>query len=206
MCVVCVCGGVAGVCVVACVCVLCVYLSQQLNTPASTLPCLFFFSFLSLPPFVRDSSLLSSLFLLYLLFLYLPLRLRVVWWPLITSYVCHSYLPPPPHILPPSSISHLYLYTFHIFACMCNRAYRPCVRPSDLWSFIYTFLKNDWQCVCLSVCVGVCVCVRQSSQHWPSRLWRGCTPIGIPDMEANYCLCHLDSPCSRWALGCTGNT
>lgn len=28
-------------------------------------------------------------------------------------------------------------------------------------------------------------------------------PIGIPDVEANYRLCHLDSPA---APGCTGNT
>ncbi len=120
-------------------------------------------------------------------------------------FVCMSFLSAVPHLLPPSSVSYSNLYTSQIHASMCNRAYRVCIHPSDLWSFIYTE-HEKWLTVCVCVCACVCGWVRQSGQHWPSRLWRGCIPIGIPDVEANYCLCHLDSPCSRWAQGCTGNT
>ena len=82
---------------------------------------------------------------------------------------------------------------------------RPCIQSTypSIWPvIIYLYwARKMTDGMHERVCVCVCVCVQDRVVNIdPGRQRRGCTPIGIPDVEANYCLCHLDSPCSRRAL------
>lgn len=144
-------GGWVGVCAVGvhgCTCMCFVYIFLNISTPSLLHPPAFFF----------PCSLLSSFLLLYLHFLYLPLW--VVWWLLIISHVCQSYLSHRNSL--PSTVSHSYLYTFQIYMQACMQT---------VWSVI-SYLYRTWKMtdsgfsVCslvlvspslsLSLCVYVC--------------------------------------------------